>query len=495
MDEVFPKKYSVLLLGSPGVGKSEYCLHLMKGYLKNNEKVVYVTTVKSPSEIRDRMKELDVDLGAYEGNSFLFVDVFTRAAGPKDEKVLYVDNPANLNMVSVRISEAAEALGKPVRIIFNSLSTFFLHASESEIRKFFESINIKIKMDYGFALYTLQEEMHDEKMVITLKAMVDAVLEMRLEEAPSLKRKFRVLFAKGITYSQNWVEFQVTKHGFKLAPIGEVPVAKAEVGEVKRKLPLVKVVAFVVLLLVSIAVFQGIFGGKKTAPAIKTSPPLIETKTRAPMGPQPTTVSPMITLAPPVVTAAPTTRPPPITRPPETPRPIVEFRLDGMEDVGNWFPMEGPEALLDITQSTEFSKAGKSMKVSVEILGEEDSFAAIGLIKTQLAGYDGITIWSYVPEPLSLGRLALSLEEKDRSRYMYFRMRSFKKEGWVKDRVPFSGFRLDPWGDNFDENSQLDLDQVEMFSISVGGGPEIPLGTYVFYLDELNLFKYQNISE
>jgi KaiC/GvpD/RAD55 family RecA-like ATPase len=477
MDEVFPKKYIVLLLGPPGVGKSEYCLDLMKGYLKNGEKVVYVTTEKSPSEIRKRMRELGEDLGAYEGESFLFIDVFTRDSGPKDEKVLYVDNPANLNMTSVKLSEAANALGKPVRIIFDSLSTFFLHASESEIRKFFESINTKIKMDYGFALYTLEDEMHDDKAVTALKAMVDAVLEMKLEEAPSLKRKFRVAFAKkGVSYSQEWVEFQITKKGFNLAPVGEVPVQKAEVGGVKRKLPLIKVAGFAILLLVGIALFQSMFEEEMGLPMVTQK----------------------VTAAPPVAANAPATEPSittTTTEPPPSTPPISEFRLDGMEDTNNWYPMEGGGAFLDIAESTEFSKVGKSMKVSVEIVSEEDSYAFVALTMPQLTGYDGVTIWSYVPEPVPLGRLGLSLEEKGGARYSYLRMRNLKKVGWIKDTIPFSAIRLDPWGNTQDENGQLDLDQVKLISINIGGGPGAKPGTYVFYLDELNLFRYQNASE
>ncbi len=109
----FPQTYSALLIGLPGIGKAEYCVTLAKDYLEKGERVVYVSTEKRPSDIRKRMKELGVNLETYEGESFLFIDVFTRNAGTKEENVLYVDNPANLNLVSVKISEAHEILGKP----------------------------------------------------------------------------------------------------------------------------------------------------------------------------------------------------------------------------------------------------------------------------------------------------------------------------------------------------------------------------------------------
>jgi hypothetical protein len=165
-----------------------------------------------------------------------------------------------------------------------------------------------------------------------------------------------------------------------------------------------------------------------------------------------------------------------------------------MEDINNWYPNEGDNAFVDIAESTEFSKVGKSMKVSVEILGEEDNHAEIKLFDPDLVGYDGVTILSYVPEPLPLGRLEFVLEEEGDARYMYTRMRSLNKAGWIKDTIPFSGIRPSPWGRR-DENGQLDLDRVKSISINFGGGRNGVLGTHVFYLDELNLFRYQNESE
>lgn len=483
MEEVFPQNYSVLLVGSPGVGKSEYCLHLAKEYLDKGEKVVFLTTKKSPADIRKRMKEVGVDIEGHEGKDFLFIDVFTRSAGTPEDTVIHIDNPANLNLVSVRLADATEVLGKPVRIIFDSLSTFFLHATDVEIRKFFESLNTKITIDYGFAIFTLQDEMHDEKVVTALKSMVGAVLEMKLEEAPSLRRRFRVLFAKGISYTQDWVDFQVTKRGFELAPIGDIPVAREEKKKPKRQITLKRIMIGVILLFFILAVLGG---PEKDRSSQETSRALEDMET------------PHITAAPDVATPRPTRQPTEPT-PPETSTPepeLIEFRLDGMEDANLWYPFEGEGAFLDITESTSFSILDNSIKITLEVLSNEDSYAGMNSFEPKLTGYDGITFWSFTAEPLPLGRLMLVLQEEDGSRYVNFRMRSLKKTGWIQDVVPFSSLRSDPWGDGrFDENGQLDLDQVQMISISTGGGgPEIEIGTYVYYLDELNLFRYQNTT-
>jgi hypothetical protein len=117
-----------------------------------------------------------------------------------------------------------------------------------------------------------------------------------------------------------------------------------------------------------------------------------------------------------------------------------------------------------------------------------------GILKgnNEFEGYDGITLWSYVPEATS-GRVVFFLKEEDGSDYWYLQGRSLKKTGWVKDVVPFSDFALRFGDDNSDENNQLDLDQIGMFIIAAGtfGGSNQPASTQDIYLDELNLFRYQ----
>ncbi len=211
----FPKNYTALLTGPPGVGKYEYCLNLMKEYLKKGESIVYITTERSPQEIKDKLREDGFDLDTYEASQFLFIDIYSYSTGMKYDKGLHIDNPANLNLINIHLAKAAGMIGKPMRIFFDSLSTLFLHAPVGEIKKFVGVLSSRAKTEYGFVLYTLQEEMHDEQTVMALRAMADAVLEMEFEEGPPLKRKFRVKHAKGMKTTPTWYLFDIER-GFKI---------------------------------------------------------------------------------------------------------------------------------------------------------------------------------------------------------------------------------------------------------------------------------------
>ena len=221
----FPEKYTMVLTGPPGVGKHIYFLDLVKFYLEKGESVTYITTERSPKEIKDLAKKIDLDLDKYEGGKFIFIDMYSYSTGERYDNGFTIDNPANLNLITVNLSKAADIVGKPVRVFFDSLSTLFLHAPEPEIKKFFGVLSSRVKTDYGFIAYTVQDEMHDDQTVIALKAMVDGVLEMRFDEGPPLKNLFRVHHAKGLKTTPTWYEFEAGDDGaFKI--LGEFVAAR-----------------------------------------------------------------------------------------------------------------------------------------------------------------------------------------------------------------------------------------------------------------------------
>jgi KaiC/GvpD/RAD55 family RecA-like ATPase len=225
----FPEKYTSVLTGPPGVGKHVYFLDLVKFYLEKGESVTYITTERSPAEIKELAKKIGLDLDKYEGSKFIFIDIYSYSTGERYDNGFSIDNPANLNLITVNLTKAADIVGKPMRIFFDSLSSLFLHAPEQEIKKFFGVLSSRVKTEYGFVIYTLQDEMHDDQTVIALKAMVDGVLEMKFDEGPPLKNLFRVHHAKGMKTVPTWYEFEASDDGaFKI--LGEFSAAKADAG-------------------------------------------------------------------------------------------------------------------------------------------------------------------------------------------------------------------------------------------------------------------------
>ena len=214
MKELFPENYSILLVGPPGVGKFEYCLDLIQYYLGKAERAVYITTERSPEEIKERAKGYGISLEQYEGKNLIFIDCYSWSIGGRYEKGLNVDNPANLSQINLNIEKAVTRLKPPTRIIFDSLSPLFLHNSQEVMTKFFQILTSKVKTEYGFILYTLQEGVHDPQIVNTLVYLSDGLLEMRFTGGEVLKRQLRVHHLKGISVDVEWKNFTIEK-GFK----------------------------------------------------------------------------------------------------------------------------------------------------------------------------------------------------------------------------------------------------------------------------------------
>ncbi|MEE9474332.1 MAG: ATPase domain-containing protein [Candidatus Hydrothermarchaeaceae archaeon] len=233
----FPENYTAVLTGPPGVGKHLYLLDLVKFYLEKGESITYITTERSPNEVKEIAKKVGLDLDQYEGSKFIFIDLYSHSTGERYDNGFSIDNPANLNLITVNLAKAADIVGKPMRVFFDSLSSLFLHAPEPEIKKFFGVLSSRVKTDYGFVIYTIQDEMHDDQTVIALKHMVDGVLEMRFEEGPPLKNLFRVHHAKGMETKPTWFEVEVSDKGFKILKefVSEKPTAAAPTTVVVEK--------------------------------------------------------------------------------------------------------------------------------------------------------------------------------------------------------------------------------------------------------------------
>ncbi len=209
-DPRFPANYAVLLAGPPGVGKFEYMVAQAREALRAGERVVFVTLDLHPSEVRARARALNLDIEAYEGRTFAFVDCYSATASDRTEpqpgrKTFVVSSFSNLEGIGMAMSKAAQELGTPVRIYFYTISTLFLHNSTQAIAKFFQIVTSRAKMNMGFILYAVQEGVHEPMTMNLLRSLVDGVVEMRFTDA--MDHEVRVHHMRGYQVDTTWHPF------------------------------------------------------------------------------------------------------------------------------------------------------------------------------------------------------------------------------------------------------------------------------------------------
>lgn len=210
LQSLFPSHYSILVAGPPGVGKFEWLVRLMKSYLEKGEKVAFVTLDLHPREVRERAKSEGVDIAGYEGSSFMFVDCFSASASEKIEepaaKKLYsVSSYSNLEGLGMAISKAASDLKPPIRVMFYTISTLFLHNSPQAIAKFFQIVTSRVKTNMGFIAYAAHDGVHDLQTTNLLRSLVDGVVEIRFTE--DMDRQVRAHHLRGLPVRPTWRPF------------------------------------------------------------------------------------------------------------------------------------------------------------------------------------------------------------------------------------------------------------------------------------------------
>jgi KaiC/GvpD/RAD55 family RecA-like ATPase len=214
----FPQNYSILLSGPPGVGKFEYCISLLKNWLMEGERIVYLTSERSPDEIKSLAEAFGLSLEEHENRGdFVFIDCYSWSIGGSYEKGFSIKNAANINEINITLEKVMQNLESPVRIVFDSLSPLFLYNEVSTMTKFFHFFTSNTKTKYGFIIYTLQEGVHDPQIRNTLIYLVDGYLEMQFgEDSDILTRKLRIQHLKGKTTDTSWKNFKIGNKGFEM---------------------------------------------------------------------------------------------------------------------------------------------------------------------------------------------------------------------------------------------------------------------------------------
>jgi KaiC/GvpD/RAD55 family RecA-like ATPase len=212
MTETFPDWCSVLLVGSPGIGALEFNISMVKKYLDEGETVVFVTADLNADNILYHMERFGIDVKNKLGEQLFLIDYHSSLLGTYDngdrinEKIQHV---IDLEGIMFNIDEIAETRGTPIRIFIYSLSTLFLYNQPNVVLKFFQISSSKIRSDFGFAIFTLHDGVHDGTTVNHLMAIADGVIELKFDE--ELKKQMRIRHMRGIVTSPQWIPFEI-KH-------------------------------------------------------------------------------------------------------------------------------------------------------------------------------------------------------------------------------------------------------------------------------------------
>ena len=176
---------SLLLIGSPGTGKTRLILK----YLKFFNKVLWISTTESAPNVRSKIENF--------GGEFWVVDTHTW-----DQKIdvshrdIIVNNPLNLNEVSIAIGKALDSLKRDYFISFDSISGLLLYHTPQKVIHFLRNIVVRMTSDNGSGIFTLVKNAHDVYTETSISLVFNNILELERDfNRDDVRRFIRVIRA------------------------------------------------------------------------------------------------------------------------------------------------------------------------------------------------------------------------------------------------------------------------------------------------------------
>jgi len=178
-----------LILSPPLAGKLGFIDKQISDYLKNKKPLLYITTDKSPEDIKKRWLKNKFFYGSYENSGHLkFIDAYSYQTGNiinDTNSIKRVSGPLALNEISVALAEIERyfyKLDSHHLVIFDSLSTLLMYTNPQTVGRFTQVITAKIKKAGGTVIYILEEGMHDQKTIVTIEHLMDQIIQIKQEK-------------------------------------------------------------------------------------------------------------------------------------------------------------------------------------------------------------------------------------------------------------------------------------------------------------------------
>lgn len=205
-----PFETNVIVIGRPGTGKSTFCYQVTKSGLKKDLSCLFITTVGPPRDVYEALEELGFDVK--KNKKLVFIDCYSSRLGKFNSKVDTAD-PSDLNTLSLKIDKKLKSLDNNSLVIFDCLSEILLKNDPSRVSKFLSVLGAKIKSKDCIGIFTIVDEMHDEKIITSIEFLCDGTIEMTVENN---KRFIKVDRMKTTLHPLEKFEFDIKRKGIAL---------------------------------------------------------------------------------------------------------------------------------------------------------------------------------------------------------------------------------------------------------------------------------------
>jgi KaiC/GvpD/RAD55 family RecA-like ATPase len=181
-----PKGANLMMLGPPLTGKHLLVRHIICHTIKNGNTAILVSTRDPGEDITEWFSQY---LNKEELTHMGIVDCVTKSLGKSaqdTENIKYASSPVDLTGIGVKISQFFEQFIRKKQIqktvlCIDSVSTILMYTNIQTLFRFLHVFSGRVKIAGGIGLYIVDEGMHSEKDINTLKQLFSGLIEIKTE--------------------------------------------------------------------------------------------------------------------------------------------------------------------------------------------------------------------------------------------------------------------------------------------------------------------------
>jgi KaiC/GvpD/RAD55 family RecA-like ATPase len=204
LDEILegglPDKSVVLMIGDPGSGYDVLAQQIMYQHVVHDEKVGYISTSRSPDNIREDLATFGWDIRPFEESSRW---VFHQATGP--------------NVIQNLTERIPSIISNNHWTIMDSLSYLILTQKYYSVVQMVELLLDCAGKYGGIHFLLLTQKMHGTETETTMQHLVDGVLEFSAQEtAGGIDRRIRIKKMRRAVYEPRLIPINITERGITI---------------------------------------------------------------------------------------------------------------------------------------------------------------------------------------------------------------------------------------------------------------------------------------
>jgi KaiC/GvpD/RAD55 family RecA-like ATPase len=178
---------NIMFIGPPMSGKETIINNIVHNGLQAEEAAVIVTTRESGENVLEwyNYNHLEIPL-----ERLGIVDCVTKTLGvPTSDtpNIKRASSPVDLTGIGVKISQFLEDFWmkkniRKTRLCINSLSTILMYSNIQTVFRFLHVFTGRVKAAGAIGIYVVEEGMHDDQAIATLKQLFDGVIEIKHDQ-------------------------------------------------------------------------------------------------------------------------------------------------------------------------------------------------------------------------------------------------------------------------------------------------------------------------